>query len=395
MTRSALDRARDRAAERRRRRAARAPARAASSSGADTTCSSSPARSPTARSRWSTSPTSSASRVLKLPALQRPLSLRADAAAILGSCASSSGERRPDVLHTHTAKAGATGGWRPCSRAARGRGRSSTPTTVTSSAATSAGAGSASSGAIERVLARSTGTLDRRQRRGARRSRRLRRRPGGSVRRRPVRLRPARVGRGRRRGARAHARRARPRRRHVRDRLGGPADRDQAAARPRSHPARRRWTRASTPCSCSSATARTGRSVGGARARPRRRRALPLRRLPAAYPRVVRGCRRLAARRRRTRGRRSWRSSRSPPGGRSSRRARAARRPSSPTARAATCSPVGDIDGAGAPARRARARPRAARAARAGTAPPTCAPASPPARMADELEAVYRAQLLA
>jgi glycosyltransferase involved in cell wall biosynthesis len=46
--------------------------------------------------------------VLKLPALQRPLSLRADAAAIVALreliCS-----RRPDVLHTHTAKAGATG----------------------------------------------------------------------------------------------------------------------------------------------------------------------------------------------------------------------------------------------------------------------------------------------
>lgn len=47
-------------------------------------------------------------RVLKLPALQRPLSPRADAAAIrrlVGILRA----RRPDVLHTHTAKAGATG----------------------------------------------------------------------------------------------------------------------------------------------------------------------------------------------------------------------------------------------------------------------------------------------
>jgi glycosyltransferase involved in cell wall biosynthesis len=46
--------------------------------------------------------------VLRLPALQRPLSLRADTAAIVALreliCS-----RRPDVLHTHTAKAGATG----------------------------------------------------------------------------------------------------------------------------------------------------------------------------------------------------------------------------------------------------------------------------------------------
>jgi glycosyltransferase involved in cell wall biosynthesis len=46
--------------------------------------------------------------VLKLPALQRPLSLRADSEAIrrlVGILRT----RRPDVLHTHTAKAGATG----------------------------------------------------------------------------------------------------------------------------------------------------------------------------------------------------------------------------------------------------------------------------------------------
>lgn len=46
--------------------------------------------------------------VLKLPALQRELSPRADAAAIL-RLRSIIRHRRPDVLHTHTAKAGATG----------------------------------------------------------------------------------------------------------------------------------------------------------------------------------------------------------------------------------------------------------------------------------------------
>ena len=46
--------------------------------------------------------------VLKLPELQRELSLRADVAAILGQ-RSILRARRPDVLHTHTAKAGATG----------------------------------------------------------------------------------------------------------------------------------------------------------------------------------------------------------------------------------------------------------------------------------------------
>ena len=46
--------------------------------------------------------------VLKLSALQRELSLRADASAVR-ALRSLIRERRPDVLHTHTAKAGATG----------------------------------------------------------------------------------------------------------------------------------------------------------------------------------------------------------------------------------------------------------------------------------------------
>jgi glycosyltransferase involved in cell wall biosynthesis len=46
--------------------------------------------------------------VLKLPVLQRELSARADAAAIL-ALRELLHRRRPDVLHTHTAKAGATG----------------------------------------------------------------------------------------------------------------------------------------------------------------------------------------------------------------------------------------------------------------------------------------------
>jgi glycosyltransferase involved in cell wall biosynthesis len=44
----------------------------------------------------------------RLPALQRELSLRADSAAIL-ALRKLIRQRRPDVLHTHTAKAGATG----------------------------------------------------------------------------------------------------------------------------------------------------------------------------------------------------------------------------------------------------------------------------------------------
>ena len=46
--------------------------------------------------------------VLRLPALQRPLSPRADTAAIV-QLRGLIRQRRPDVLHTHTAKAGATG----------------------------------------------------------------------------------------------------------------------------------------------------------------------------------------------------------------------------------------------------------------------------------------------
>ena len=47
-------------------------------------------------------------RLLRLPVLQRELSPRADPAAIL-ALRTIIRERRPDVLHTHTAKAGATG----------------------------------------------------------------------------------------------------------------------------------------------------------------------------------------------------------------------------------------------------------------------------------------------
>ena len=47
--------------------------------------------------------------LLELPVLQRELSPRADRAAIL-ALRKIIGDRRPDVLHTHTAKAGATAG---------------------------------------------------------------------------------------------------------------------------------------------------------------------------------------------------------------------------------------------------------------------------------------------
>ena len=106
--REPFDHPRDRAPERRRGRPARAPARARAG----------PARSrrrrrrgharARARSRWSTSPTSSACSCVKLPVLQRELSPRADSAAIV-ALRRLIRKRRPDVLHTHTAKAGATG----------------------------------------------------------------------------------------------------------------------------------------------------------------------------------------------------------------------------------------------------------------------------------------------
>ena len=69
--------------------------------------------------------------VLKLPALQRPLSLRADAAAILG-LRSIIGRNAPTSCTRTRQRRAPRAGWRPCSRAARGRARSSTPTTATS-----------------------------------------------------------------------------------------------------------------------------------------------------------------------------------------------------------------------------------------------------------------------
>ena len=81
--------------------------------------------------------------LLRLPVLQRELSLRADTAAIL-ALRRIIKLRRPDVLHTHTAKAGATGRLAALA-CGRGRPRAVVHTTATSSAATSAGAGSVSS----------------------------------------------------------------------------------------------------------------------------------------------------------------------------------------------------------------------------------------------------------
>ena len=47
--------------------------------------------------------------MLKLPALQRPALARAPTRRRSSRCATIIRQRRPDVLHTHTAKAGATG----------------------------------------------------------------------------------------------------------------------------------------------------------------------------------------------------------------------------------------------------------------------------------------------
>ncbi len=122
----------------------------------------------------------------------------------------------------------------------------------------------------ERLLLAAPGAClpDDRARAGAPDERARRRQRGGARRPRPVRSRAARsaspsspTASSCRSGARRTTRHdrgfgaARSRRRHVRDRLGGPADRDQAAARPRAHAAGPWWTPTSTPSSCSWATA--------------------------------------------------------------------------------------------------------------------------------------------
>ena len=137
------------------------------------------------------------------------------------------------------------------------------------------------------------------------------------------------------------------------------------------------------------ATARTGQRRRRSRGELGVAGPLPLRRLPAGHPGLVRRVRRARCSPRRTRARRSSRSRRWPPSARSSRPTRAARRPSSPTARAASSR-----------GRRHRRARRAARGARATT--PSCARRSAgtarddvrarfaTGRMADELDALYR-----
>ena len=205
--------------------------------------------------------------VLKLPALQRELSPRADAAAILAL--REHHPRTPTRRPPHPHREGrARPAGSPPSLAGRARPRAVVHTYhghVLSGYFSRRG--SASSGSIERLLAHATGTLGRRERRGARRPRRA------SASRRQSRFAVVPYGfdlpawsDGRRRGARADPGRAGARRGDVRRRLGGQADRDQAAARPRPHAAAAASTSASTPCSCSWATARTGRRSRRSRA---------------------------------------------------------------------------------------------------------------------------------
>ena len=324
-------------------------------------------------------------------AAARALAARRRAARSAG-CVGILRERRPDVLHTHTAKAGATGRHRGAARrATRGRGRSSTPTTATCSAATSAAAGAGLPPDRARC-SRGRPGADRGQRRGARRPRRLRRRAGASA------SRSCRTASTCRSGATPTTRRARGSAPSsassdddVRDRLGRPADRDQAAARPRPHAARRRWT--------------TGVDavlvlVGdGELTAPRRRRSRASSASPTAcrfvgfqqrHPRLVRGRRRLAAHlRERGDARRRDRVARRGPARRRDACGRHGHgRPR--TARAATCSPVGDVDGLAAPARRARPRPGAAPRAWADAGAADVRERFATARMADEIDAVYR-----
>ena len=115
--------------------------------------------------------------VLRVPALQRELSVRADPAR--HHRAGGSSARRPDVLHTHTAKAGATG--RVAASPPDGRGRRPSflhlprpcPERLLRRAAAEVDLT-----LVERCSAPTSGNVDRRERRGARRPRRLRRRTG-------------------------------------------------------------------------------------------------------------------------------------------------------------------------------------------------------------------------
>ncbi len=103
-----LDRPRDRPAQRRRRGAARPAARARAVAARDTRCIVVAGTLAAGEESMEYVADELGVEVLKLPVLQREISLRADPAAIL-ALRRLIRERRPDVLHTHTAKAGATG----------------------------------------------------------------------------------------------------------------------------------------------------------------------------------------------------------------------------------------------------------------------------------------------
>ena len=175
--------------------------------------------------------------VLKLPALQRPLSVRADTSAIL-QLRELIRERRPDVLHTHTAKAGATG---RLAALAAGRAR---PRAVVHTYHGHVLSGYFSRRwervfrRIERLLAHATGALvavsdevrDDLVGFGVAPAERFTVVPYGFD--------LPEWGAADEARARSCPPRARARGRHARDRLGRKADRDQATARPRADAAR-------------------------------------------------------------------------------------------------------------------------------------------------------------